>query len=157
MQIFIGKNGGKLGPFSLEEVKQKLANGEVSAFDLAWHEGMAEWRPLGGLPEFLVVVAPPPMPGVVESSPQTSPLAVVSLVLGVVALPSSLACGLMIVLAVGGVVCGHIARAQIKRANGTLTGSGLALAGLITGYAVLVLYVLIIVAAVVFYSKMNMR
>lgn len=33
-----------------------------------------------------------------------------------------------------GVICGHKALSKIKRSNGTLTGQGLAIAGLVTGY-----------------------
>lgn len=47
MQYFIGKNGQQLGPFSEEEVKTKLAAGEISAYDMAWREGMEGWLPVG--------------------------------------------------------------------------------------------------------------
>jgi hypothetical protein len=42
-----------------------------------------------------------------------------------------LVCGIGSILAV---IFGHVARGQIKRSNGTQTGSGMALAGLILGY-----------------------
>lgn len=46
MRYFIGKDGKQLGPFSDEQVRAKLASGEVNYDDLGWHEGMAEWKPL---------------------------------------------------------------------------------------------------------------
>jgi hypothetical protein len=67
----------------------------------------------------------------------------------------SLAFGLAAWLAVpvlgsfGAILCGHMARAEIRRSNGQLEGDGYALAGLILGYlqlAVLILAVLFIVA-----------
>jgi general secretion pathway protein G len=64
-----------------------------------------------------------------ESQPKTSPLAVWSLVLGIL----SLIC-FSIFAAIPGVICGHKALSKIKRAGGALTGQGLAIAGLVTGY-----------------------
>ncbi len=47
------------------------------------------------------------------------------------------------ITAVGGVICGHIARRQIREGNES--GDGLALAGLIIGYIILALGVIVIV------------
>src|SRR2546423_1784217 len=49
MQIYVGKNGQQLGPFSLEEVNRKLADGTFAGTDLAWYEGAAGWAPLSRL------------------------------------------------------------------------------------------------------------
>jgi hypothetical protein len=49
MQIYVGKNGQQLGPFSLEEVNRKLADGTFAGTDLAWYEGAAGWAPLSGV------------------------------------------------------------------------------------------------------------
>ncbi|WP_462158310.1 DUF4190 domain-containing protein [Pseudoalteromonas sp. GB56] len=57
---------------------------------------------------------------------QTSVLAIVSLVLGVL--------GIFFFGSIAAVICGHIARSQIRKSNGNQTGDGLALAGLILGY-----------------------
>src|SRR4030081_1285840 len=56
MQIYVGKNGQQLGPFSLEEVNRKLADGTFAASDLAWYEGAAGWAPLSSVTG---VVVPP--------------------------------------------------------------------------------------------------
>jgi hypothetical protein len=61
--------------------------------------------------------------------PQTSGLAIWSLVLGIL----GLIC-FSIFSAIPGVICGHQALSKIKRSGGALTGKGLAIAGLITGY-----------------------
>lgn len=57
---------------------------------------------------------------------RTSGLAVLSLVMGIV--------GLLFLGSLIAVVCGHVARANIRRSNGQLKGDGLALGGLVLGY-----------------------
>src|SRR5579859_3361553 len=70
----------------------------------------------------------PPLPG---NAPPTknSALAIWSLVLGIL----SLAC-FSIFSAIPGVICGHKALSKIKQSGGALTGQGMAIAGLVTGY-----------------------
>jgi hypothetical protein len=70
---------------------------------------------------------PPPVGNVPQ--PKTSALAIWSLVLGIL----SLAC-FTIFAAIPGVICGHKAISRIKQSGGALTGQGLAIAGLVTGY-----------------------
>jgi uncharacterized protein DUF4190 len=71
---------------------------------------------------------------------QTSPLAIVSLVCGMVAL-------VLGPLAIVAIVSGHIARGQIRRTGEG--GRGMATAGLILGYVVLVVGIALVVAFVV--------
>ncbi|HKP04439.1 MAG TPA: DUF4339 domain-containing protein [Chthoniobacterales bacterium] len=56
MQLYVGKNGQQLGPFSLEEVNRKLADRTFLGTDLAWYEGAAGWAPLSSVAG---VVLPP--------------------------------------------------------------------------------------------------
>lgn len=49
MQIYLARNNQQAGPYSLDQVNQMLANGQVVLSDLAWHEGMPEWKILGDL------------------------------------------------------------------------------------------------------------
>ena len=65
----------------------------------------------------------------VQPQPKTSALAVWSLVLGVL----SLMC-FSILAAIPGVICGHKAISRIGKSGGGLSGKGLAIAGLVTGY-----------------------
>ena len=76
---------------------------------------------------------------------QTSAAAIVSLVSGI------LAWTLMpIIGALVAIICGHIARSEIRRAfPGTLAGDGLALSGLVLGYLQLVVTLLIVAAIIV--------
>jgi len=73
----------------------------------------------------------PPLPSF--TPPKTSALAIWSLVMGILGILFLLLC-ISPLFAIPAVVCGHIAYSRIKRAGGALTGDGLALAGLITGY-----------------------
>jgi uncharacterized membrane protein (UPF0136 family) len=68
----------------------------------------------------------PPLP---STSPRTSALAIWSLVLGILGLTC-----FSFLTGIPAIVCGHKARGRISRSSGTLTGEGIALAGLITGY-----------------------
>lgn len=65
---------------------------------------------------------------------------------------ASLVCGIlgfMLCLpSIGAVVCGHIARAQIRK-DPAQGGEGMALAGLITGYIVLAGFLIYILVAVI--------
>ena len=49
MQIYLARNNQQAGPYSLEQVNQMLASQQVLLTDLAWHQGMAEWKALGEL------------------------------------------------------------------------------------------------------------
>jgi hypothetical protein len=59
MQIYVGKNGQQLGPFSLEEVNLKLADRTFAGTDLAWHEGAAGWAPLSSVAGVVIPAATP--------------------------------------------------------------------------------------------------
>jgi len=71
-----------------------------------------------------------------------SSLATASIVLGA----TSLLCSIF--TAIPAIICGHIALSEIKSSNGTLTGRGLALAGIIIGYVALAYFIAIIILVV---------
>ncbi len=77
----------------------------------------------------------------------TSTSAVVSLVFGILSwllLP--------FVGAVVAIVAGHLARAEIRRANGALDGDGLAIGGLVLGWMHLAVLMLCVIAVFVFFG-----
>jgi hypothetical protein len=80
-----------------------------------------------------------------KSSGQTNPLAIASLVLSVVALPTAFCYGCGLLFAVAGIITGLIARKEIKNSGGGQKGDGLALAGLIIGGAIVALSILAVV------------
>ena len=73
-----------------------------------------------------------------QPKPQISGLAIASLVL------SCLTVFLGPFGCLPGVVCGHLARRQIRKAPNTYYGNGVALAGLIVGYTFLVIMVIMV-------------
>lgn len=46
MEVWIGRNGERHGPYQEEQVKEWLRSGQLSPEDLGWYEGLADWRPL---------------------------------------------------------------------------------------------------------------
>ena len=140
--IFIARNGQRLGAFTPDEARRKLAAGEVSIDDLAWHEGLPTWQPLGSVVKITGG----------NTIPQTSQTALAGMIVGIFGLLLLPVCGILtIIAATVAVVCGHIATEQIKKSDGVLTGKGMALASLILGYAALILYVLLFICILVFF------
>ena len=72
MQIYLARNNQQAGPYTLEQLNQMLASQQVLLTDLAWHQGMSEWKALGELTQGKLVYEPqgyvstPPAP---EHSP----------------------------------------------------------------------------------------
>ncbi len=75
---------------------------------------------------------PPAVPSV-PAQPKNCSLAVWSLVLGILGVVLSVVC-VGPLIAIPAVICGHMAYSRIGRSAGALSGQGLALGGLITGY-----------------------
>lgn len=76
-----------------------------------------------------------------QAAVRTAPLAIWSLVLGIL--------GFVLIGPLGtipAVICGHIAIPRINRSSGTLTGQGLAIAGLVIGYVGIVFQLVILPA-----------
>src|SRR5438552_15386896 len=79
----------------------------------------------------------PPPPPVPQPVARTSPVAIWTLVLAIL----SFTCGWLFT-AIPAVICGRIARSEIRKSGGALGGMGIATAGLILGYIALVLGVM---------------
>lgn len=47
MHIFLARNNVQAGPYTLEQLNQMFSTGQISLTDLMWHEGMANWQPVG--------------------------------------------------------------------------------------------------------------
>lgn len=91
----------------------------------------------------------PPLPGSNQPS-KTSGLAITSLVLGILSL---MTCFLGFITGIPGVICGHISLSKIKRSAGALGGRGVAIAGLITGYAGIAFFLLLVPFAIPNFMK----
>jgi hypothetical protein len=83
-------------------------------------------------------------PGVPSQGPppqavQTSSMAIVSLVLGILAYPTACCYGVGLFPAFGAIVTGVIARQQIRNSRGLQSGEGLAIAGIVLGAILIVI------------------
>ncbi len=65
-----------------------------------------------------------------SNTPKTSGLAIVSLVFGILDIIGLAICGGSFVA----IICGHLALSKIKQSGGTISGRGIAIAGLVLGY-----------------------
>lgn len=123
MRVLVHHGGQQWGPFNSEELRRALAEGRFKPGDLAWHEGLPAWVPLSS------IIASVPLAGTHgASATPTSGLAVASLALGA---SSTFFC---ILAGIPAIICGHMARSEIRRAAGRLSGDGMAVAGLVLGY-----------------------
>jgi hypothetical protein len=161
------KNGSQLGPTETSELRPLFERGELHGGSLIWREGMPDWSPASQVDEFkdLVATAPAfvapaapahPQPRPMDPSmmpPKTNGLAVTSMILGIVSLPLSLFCAIGILLGLPAIICGHIARGKIRTSNGSETGNGFALTGLITGYLDVVLNIIVGIFIVLSYNR----
>ena len=80
---------------------------------------------------------PSPPAAVPQTVPHTPAVAIWSLILAIL----SFTCG-WVFTAIPAVICGHIARAKIRKSGGALGGKGIATAGLVLGYIALVLCIM---------------
>ncbi|HEX4644868.1 MAG TPA: DUF4190 domain-containing protein [Verrucomicrobiae bacterium] len=130
MYKIIGADGKEYGPISAEQVRQWIAQGRANGQTKIQLEGNNEWKSLSEFPEFAPALpaTPPPLPTSVQSiasePPRTSGMAVASLICGILGL-------FICITAPVGLVLGIMAHGKINRSQGRLTGSGLAIAGII--------------------------
>lgn len=75
--IHIARNHQSLGSFSEVAVREGIHSGRFSAGDLAWREGMAEWKPLGEMaPQWGMELPPPALIPASMDEPLTATLPV---------------------------------------------------------------------------------
>jgi hypothetical protein len=165
MNWFYAKNGSQQGPLSTDEIKSRIAMGEIGPDDLAWCEGMSDWMPIGQIPQLKIEApareeAPPPMVGVPSMSSSPSPyqspaspgspaqmipgqtpsqgLAIGSMVCGIIAFILCCTGYIAAAVAIAAVVLGHLAISKNKQNPAANGGKGMARAGLVLGYLGLV-------------------
>lgn len=74
MQWYYAKNGVQMGPIGIDEMKAKLASGEISRADMVWREGMPDWRKAGEVQELASgPVAPQQAVPQISPGPSNSP------------------------------------------------------------------------------------
>ena len=159
MEYHVSRDGQQFGPYTTEELQGYVSAGNVSLEDLAY-DGQ-DWVPVA---QVLGLPTPPPStpashPRMVQSprarrtsmpanqphavrrparqstrayahtSPRTSGMAIASLILGILGL-FLLGC----LTSIPAIFCGHLANGEIRRSRGSVTGGGMATAGLVLGY-----------------------
>ncbi|UGB37983.1 RDD family protein [Frateuria soli] len=70
MEIWIGRDGQRHGPYKEDDVRQWLRDGQLAGEDLGWYEGLADWQPLSVLfPDALAATPPPFAPAAATAVP----------------------------------------------------------------------------------------
>lgn len=143
MDYNIARDGQQLGVFSESQIRANLINGTCQPTDVAWCEGMTDWKPLSELFPAGMAATPPPAPQQFKTSSQfvvapNSGLSIASLVCGILTL---LTC---IITGIPAIICGHMALSKIKKSGGAVGGKGMAIAGLVMGYLSLVFGIFVI-------------
>jgi hypothetical protein len=135
---YYAAGGSEMGPVSFAELRQLVLRGVVRYNDPVWAEGMSDWMEALSVPELFAEATADEMAAAstapqIDTSPEvpgaTSPLAITSLVCGVLGL--TICSGLASIPAV---ILGHVALRQINASRDAIGGRGLAKAGLILGY-----------------------
>jgi hypothetical protein len=62
VRYFIATNGQTTGPFTLAEIKAKIADGSVKGLTMMWKKGMAAWEPAEALAEIKLALDETPKP-----------------------------------------------------------------------------------------------
>ena len=83
----------------------------------------------------------------VPAARPTSTTAIISLVSGILGWTLLPFLGSIVAI-----ICGHMARAEIRRSNGNIAGDGLAVGGLVLGWLSVALGVLSVLAIVLFFG-----
>lgn len=151
---FYSQANERIGPVPLDALVEEMVAGRVKDHDLLWTEGLPNWVPASEVLEVQKAVADArmslaapgwtPQPRMAQA-PQMNTMALTSMILGI----CSIVMGTMILTGLPAVICGHIARRQIRESPHTTGGDGMALAGLILGY-LSILMTLAVVGILVF-------
>jgi len=148
-EISLAQNGEEKGPYSLAQVKAMYFGGAITSDTFYWFEGMSQWQPISELfsseqeseaiPVPRIAAYQSSIPNRVAETMQnvnqrtdTSGAAICSLIFGLIG---------VFPLAI---IMGHVAKKSIKDST-SLTGSGLAVAGLVLGYVELSVFLVIVV------------
>jgi hypothetical protein len=167
--IYVVRGTEQVGPFTENDIRAQLASGAITGDSLVWWDGLPEWTALSRSPLASLLASPGTAPAVVAGAvpapalavgvvapgtAKTSTLALVSLITGIVGIPTFFCYGLGLALGIVAVVTGHISRGQLAK-NPAEGGKGMALAGLICGYTSIVLTLVAIVGIAVLIALGN--
>ena len=131
VEWFYAVHGEERGPVSADQIRMLLQAGALRADDFVWNDKLTDWLPAEQIPEFAGFLPSGVKPA--DGARHVSGMAVSSFVLGL--LGTNLLFFLGSILAV---VFGHLALGQIRDSGGAVRGRGLAIAGLILGYIIVI-------------------
>ncbi len=162
--FYVQDDGASKAEVDEAQFSLRVAQGLIKRETLVWREGQADWMPSAqARPDLFSALptAPPapmsPQPGyyqpapgmpppmVMVITPPTDQMALISMISGIVSLVSLLACpGVGFFIGLPAVICGHMSKKKIAQSQGQLSGDGMALTGLITGYLGIAISALIV-------------
>ncbi len=151
-QWFYGENGQQLGPIEDAGLHALVASGQIGPATLLWREGMPKWlmldqlRAEGGI----YLTTSPQFMGSGMMNPTTSGLAITSLVCGIVGLVTC-----TLIPGIPAVICGHLAMSQIANSPTPMVGRGMALAGLVCGYLLVLIMLSFIVMMIFLFASIR--
>jgi hypothetical protein len=140
MYKIIGADQKEYGPVTTDQLRLWISEGRVNAQTKVQAAGATEWKSVGELPEFALVLPrpAPPLPasaiGVIQPVRGTSQMAVWALITGIFGL---LCCQ---ILAPVSIILGAVALSQLKGHPGR-SGNGMAIAGIVLGVVALLILV----------------
>ena len=127
MYKIIGADGREYGPVSVEQIRQWIVEGRVTAQTMMQAVGGSEWKPLALFPE--LGQAAPPLK--VSAAPTTNGSAVAGLLFGLFGLMGGWLCCCGPMFSILGIVFSSIGLSQIKHSPSRETGRGIAMTGLV--------------------------
>lgn len=150
------------GPMSRSDLIAILTGGQATLDDLVWREGFSGWMPVESVPELMTVLDSSSRVGTVpladatqmiSKKARTSWLAILSLAAGIAIFLLS---WLPVVGLLGfiPVVTSSIAIYRVRASNGTLTGIGLAIAGLVLGMLSLAVGIIVLLGFAAWLNSM---
>ena len=145
MYKIIGADGREYGPITADQLREWIAEGRANAQTRAQAEGAAQWKPLTEYLEFAPALGrtpplwPAPGPISITPTPRTNSLAMMSMVMGILAMTCGMCCCYGLPFNVLGIVFSLVALAQIRNEPRLQEGRGLAIAGLVLSLLSLVL------------------
>ena len=145
MYKIIGADGREYGPITADQLREWIAEGRANAQTRALADGAAQWKPLTEYLEFAPALGrtpplwPAPGPISITPTPRTNSLAMMSMVMGILAMTCGMCCCYGLPFNVLGIVFSLVALAQIRNEPRLQEGRGLAIAGLVLSLLSLVL------------------
>jgi hypothetical protein len=132
---YYSHNAEENGPVPFSQLQALATAGQLAPADLVWTDSIEDWTEAYRVPGIFVdPLSSEPLQTAPAVEPMgTSPMAVGSFVLGLLGASIFFFLG-----SIAAVVFGHVALRQIRASRNSLGGRGMAITGLILGYAIII-------------------